>query len=290
MASLSRRPSGEAAVGELIELRDEEHGSQVTIAPVRGGLVTSFRVGKRELLYLEPLTLNDPTKNVRGGIPVLFPTPGKLENDCWRRGGQSGELKQHGFARNLPFEVVNAEPSRAEALLRLRSSAATLAVYPWEFALELTFRLEGAKLCIVSRIENASTRVMPCALGYHPYFFVSDKARAKIDVQATRIFDNVKKAYAPFTGFDFGAPEVDVHLLDNPRPAAALELGASGRLELRGSSDFSVWVVWALAGKDYVCLEPWTAPGNALNSGERLIELQPGAAHRSSLELEWFAP
>ena len=32
---------------------------------------------------------------------------------------------------------------------------------------------------------------------------------------------------------------------------------------------------FTLAGKDYVCLEPWTAPGNALNTGEDLIVLAP---------------
>jgi galactose mutarotase-like enzyme len=290
MSSLSRQPSGETAVGELIELLDEETQSRVTIAPARGALVTSFRVAGRELLYLDPATLSDATKNVRGGIPVLFPTPGKLEQDRWQWRGLSGELKQHGFARNLPFEVVKADASRAEVVLRLGPSAATLAAYPWEFSLELAFRLEGARLCIASLIENRSERVMPCGLGYHPYFLTTDKAHTRIDVRATRVFDNVKKAVLPFSGFDFSAPEVDLHLLDNPRAAAALEFGEGGRLELRGSRDFAIWVVWAVAGKDYVCLEPWTLPGNALNTGDRLTELGPGAVHRSSLELEWFAP
>jgi galactose mutarotase-like enzyme len=290
MSSLSKRPADGAAALELLELVDEETQNRVTIAPARGALVTSFRVAERELLYLDPATLYDTTKNVRGGIPVLFPTPGKLEQDRWQWHGQSGELKQHGFARNLPFEVVEAHPERAEAVLRLRASPATLAVYPWEFSLELTFRLEGSCLGIASRIENASPRPMPCALGYHPYFQVADKARTKVAVQATRMFDNVKKIYAPFAGFDLTAPEVDAHLLDNPRPSAALEFGDGGRLELRAASDFAIWVVWTVAGKEYVCLEPWTAPGNALNSGEHLTELEPGAVRHSWIALEWSTP
>jgi galactose mutarotase-like enzyme len=288
MSSLTRHPSGEAAVGELIELADPRSQSRVTIAPARGALVTSFRVGERELLYLDQATLNDATKNVRGGIPVLFPTPGKLAQDRWQWRGRGGELKQHGFARNLPFEVVKAAADSAEVTLRLGSSAATLAAYPWEFRFDLTFRLDGARLSIDSMAENLSREVMPFAIGYHPYFLTTDKAQLHVDASATRVFDNVKKAPGAFSGFNFSAPELDLHLLDNPRPAAALEFGASGRLELRGSPDFAIWVVWAVAGKDYVCLEPWSAPGNALNTGERLIELEPGAAHRSSVELEWF--
>jgi galactose mutarotase-like enzyme len=286
MSSLLKRASGEAAVGELIDLFDEENQTQVTIAPARGGLVTSFRVAGRELLYMDPATLNDATKNVRGGIPVLFPTPGKLEQDNWQQGTQRGELKQHGFARNLAFSVVKADSDQAELVLQLVASPATLAVYPWDFLFELSFRLEGKSLRIVSRIENRGRYAMPCALGYHPYFLVTDKARATIDVSATRMFDNVKKAIVPFTGFDLTASEVDLHLLDNPEPGSALDFGDGTRLALRASPDFSVWVVWTLAGKDYVCVEPWTAPGNALNSGERLMLLHPGAVQSSFFELD----
>jgi len=295
MPSLLRRPSGEPAVGELVELLDETHQSRVTIAPARGGLVTSFSVGGRELLYLDRATLNNAATNVRGGIPVLFPTPGKLEQDRWQSGEHSGTLQQHGFARNLPFCVVKADPAQAEVVLRLDSSAATLAVYPWEFRFELAFRLEGARLRITSRVENRSAHVMPFAIGYHPYFLVPDKARVAVDADATRVFNNVTKTVVPFTGFDLTAPEVDLHLLDSPRTSAALEFSnrspadKGGRVALNASPDFSVWVVWTLAGKDYVCLEPWTAPGNALNTGERLIQLPPGASHSSLFDLEWLA-
>jgi galactose mutarotase-like enzyme len=42
------------------------------------------------------------------------------------------------------------------------------------------------------------------------------------------------------------------------------------------SEELSYWVVWTLKGRDFVCLEPWTCPGNALNTGERLLHLPPG--------------
>ena len=39
---------------------------------------------------------------------------------------------------------------------------------------------------------------------------------------------------------------------------------------LEGSPEMTRWVIWTLAGKDFVCLEPWTCPGDALNTGDRL--------------------
>jgi galactose mutarotase-like enzyme len=119
---------------------------------------------------------------------------------------------------------------------------------------------------------------------------VDDKARAQLELAPTRIFDNVTKQYGPFEGFDLTAPEVDVHCLDHPETKSALALGDGRRIEVRGSADFGIWVVWTLAGKNFVCLEPWTAPGNALNTGEHLSLLEPGGTHVSRVEFELFAP
>jgi galactose mutarotase-like enzyme len=46
-------------------------------------------------------------------------------------------------------------------------------------------------------------------------------------------------------------------------------------------------VVWTVAGKGYVCLEPWTAALDALNTGEGLTELPPGAVSEGWVDLEW---
>jgi galactose mutarotase-like enzyme len=37
-------------------------------------------------------------------------------------------------------------------------------------------------------------------------------------------------------------------------------------------------VFWTLKDQSFSCLEPWTAPGNALNTGLDLIHL-PGGSH-----------
>src|SRR5688572_28318673 len=96
--------------------------ARAVIAPERGALVKSWIVNGRELLYLDDATFNDPTKNVRGGNPVLFPSPGKLEGDRYPR----GEMKQHGFARNLPWRVAG------EDRLVLEANDITRAQYPWD--------------------------------------------------------------------------------------------------------------------------------------------------------------
>jgi galactose mutarotase-like enzyme len=287
MPSISTRPSNSSAVGELFVLQDERRASQVTIAPQRGALVTSFRVGERELLYLDAGTLLDAGKNVRGGIPVLFPAPGKLEGDSWHRAGHTGAMKQHGFARNVRWTVSEQTSSPLASLtLTLESNDETRAQYPWNFKAELSYTLDNARLKIRMRVFNTDTTAMPFALGFHPYFHVTDKAHARIDTRATQAFDNVTKQTVPFTGFDFTAQELDMHLLDHGSTNATLALADGSRIQLKASSDFAYWVVWTLRGKEFVCLEPWTAPGNALNSGISLRSVEPGRQAEEQIEIE----
>ncbi|HMJ16080.1 MAG TPA: galactose mutarotase [Polyangiaceae bacterium] len=287
MPKVSSQSSAAEALGDLIVLEDEADHSRALIAPERGALVTSFSVGARELLYLDESTLIDATKNVRGGIPVLFPSPGKLKNDAWTRAGHSGTMKQHGFARNLPWTVASTSDTAALVTLELTSNAETLEQFPWPFHATLRFELSGASLRITARIENTGATPMPFALGYHPYFAVHDKARARIATRATRAYDNVQKRSVPFTGFDFTSTELDLHLLDHGASSCALLLADGTRLDVRGSPEFQRWIVWTLTGKDYVCLEPWTALGNALNTGEGLLEVEPGKSRELWVEFSF---
>jgi galactose mutarotase-like enzyme len=260
--------------------------THVTIAPHRGAIVTSFRVDDRELLYLDQATFNDRSKNVRGGIPILFPSPGKLENDSWTRAGRSGQLKQHGFARNAAWRVVDEGPSHAT--LGFDATPETLQSFPWRFAARLTYTVAPNSLCIDFQIENADDSAMPFAFGLHPYFVVTDKAKARVPTLATHAFNNVTKQVEPFTEFDFTQDEVDLHLLDHGSRRARLEIDDGSAVIIDASAEFVRWIVWTVGGKEYICVEPWTASGNALNSGDDLLELAPGERRglRTQISLE----
>ncbi len=270
---------------DAVALRAPSHGdpaSHVTLVPRRGALVTRWQVGGRERLYLDESTLADPTKNVRGGIPLLFPSPGKLEDGRFRRGGRSGAMKQHGFARDLPWTVLRQGPDAI--MLQLVSSDVTRAVFAWDFVAYLGVTVTERTLRLAVRVENTGKDPMPFGFGIHPYFLVHDKAHATITTAATKAYDNVRHEVVPFAGFELATGETDLHLLDHGSTESTLTMdGAS--VVVRTSPGFGRWVVWTLPGKDFVCLEPWTAPGNALNTGEGLIELAPGASKELWIEL-----
>jgi galactose mutarotase-like enzyme len=256
--------------------------ASVYLAPSRGGMATRFFVGERPIFYLDEATLLDTSKNVRGGNPVLFPSPGRLENDTFKtRDGKTGKMSQHGFGRTSSWDVV--AKSENELTLRLVSNEKTRAVFPWDFVATYRYTLDGPTLRIAQRIETTSPSV-PVAVGFHPYFQLADKdkGKARIPTESTRAWDNVAKkivtlAPSKVAGcpIDLTQPEVDIHLLDHEATMAVLELGDGHHIEVRASRHFQHWVVWTLAGKDFVCLEPWSAPGNALNTGEEILNAEP---------------
>lgn len=274
---------------ESLVLHDAAHGSRVVLAPSRGGMATRFFARGREAFYLDEATFLDLGKNVRGGNPVLFPQPGKLEGDTYRLGeGTTYAMKQHGFARNASWEVCGTSTDgAASATLALRASPDTRLQFPFDFSAEYTYSLRGAVLEIAQRFTNQGSQAMPFGAGFHPYFAIAqaDKAAATLATGATRAFDNVTKLEGPLGPIALGAAEVDLHFVDHgPNPCALR--WEHGEIEVRGSNEFSRWVVWTLPGKDFVCVEPWTCPGNALNTKQGLLVLQPGETRVLTVEIE----
>lgn len=255
------------------------------LSPERGGMATRFFVSGRPVFYLDEATLTDRTKNVRGGNPVLFPSPGRLASDRFTRDGKQGALGQHGFARNEPWEVISRRD--AAATLRLRANDRTRAGFPWDFVATLDYEVCESTLRIVARFTAEKDASLPFAFGYHPYFHVSaaEKARASVPTKATRGWDNVAKRDVAVSAIDLAEGETDLHLYDHEASAAKLVRGDGHAVALRGSDAFRRWVVWTQPGKDFVCLEPWTAGFDALNTGDALLRVSAGETAELWLEI-----
>jgi galactose mutarotase-like enzyme len=261
-------------------------GTRAEVVPERGALVSRFIVEGEPILFLDESTLADPSKNVRGGIPVLFPAPGVLPGGTYPAEGHTYSMRRHGFARDLPWAVRTREGSRV--VLALRDSEQTLREFPWRFEALLTVTLVGTALHLSFTAENRDSRPMPVHFGYHPYFYVpqDNKASATVETDASRAWDNRLGATGPFSELHLTGPEVDLHLLDHSLQGTTLERGPGLRpVELAWSPSFTTLVVWTLAGRDFVCVEPWTAPGGALQTGHGLLTVAPGATFSSEFEI-----
>ena len=76
--------------------------------------------------------------------PVLFPFVGSLKDKKFTVDGTDYPMGQHGFARDMEFELVSQ--TKDEAWFSLKSNDETLAKYPFEFVLEIGYKLSGSEI------------------------------------------------------------------------------------------------------------------------------------------------
>lgn len=209
--------------------------------------------------------------------PVLFPIVGSVWENVYRHDGETYALTQHGFARDMEFELV-AEGDR-DLLFRLMDNEETRKKYPFPFCLEIGYRIEGKKIEVVWTVRNTGDREMHFQIGAHPAFYFPD-----YDAETTERgyfgFDETEdlrhilisekgcadpdKEY-PLTLTD-GLLPLDVHTFD--KDALILEGGQVEQVILYNkekrpvlslSSDAPVMGLWSPPMKNapFVCIEPW---------------------------------
>lgn len=250
---------------DIDELTLDHGGVSARVAPGRGALVTALIVAGRDVLFMDRSTLADPSKSVRGGIPLLFPFAGRLDGD--RLVYADSTMKQHGFARNKAWTVV--EQRAGFARLALEADAGTRQVYPHAFRLEQSLTLLPRGLHVELLIHNRGSASMPVAPGWHPYFPCPSAAKPRVRPHGVDALDSAR--FTPGVEFDFGvtAPVTG---------RAAFDLPELGRLELGFSPEMRFLQCWGLPGRDFICLEPFLGPNNTINTPARL-EVAPGQAH-----------
>lgn len=268
-------------------LSDVSSQSQLEVVPERGGIIARWQVQGQEILYLDAERFANPNLSVRGGIPILFPICGNLPENAYTYKGQQYTLKQHGFARDLPWEVTEqVTQERVSLTLVLNSNEQTRAVYPFDFQLAFTYQLIGNSLEIQQRYTNHSDEPMPFSTGLHPYFRASDKTQLQFEIPATQFQDQRTKTSHRFDGFDFNSDEIDIAFRQLSRQQASVKDNSrSLQMQLDWDDAYSTLVFWTVKGKDFYCLEPWSAPRNAINTGENLIQLAPNASRETSVRL-----
>lgn len=273
---------------ETYILTDQDAQSRLEVVPERGGIITRWSIRDQDILYLDAERFKDSSLSVRGGIPILFPICGNLPDNTYTYEGKQYILKQHGFARDLPWDVTNEVTHDLVSLtLTLKSNDQTRAVYPFDFQLAFTYQLQGNTLEIQQRYTNLSTAPMPFSSGFHPYFVTSDKNQLEFEIPASEYQDQITKEVHPFSGnFDMNQDELDLAFRQITSTTASItDRGRSLKIALNYSDFYSTLVFWTVKGKDFYCLEPWSAPRNALNTGENLTYLAPGDTFEASFQI-----
>ena len=145
----------------------------------------------KELLYLSPQAVLDGSAAIRGGIPV-----------CWPQFNRRGPLVKHGFARVVPWRVL--EQSDASVTLRLTRAdvpeallqdAQGIMAWPHDFEVDLTVRLLSARLDVQLQVRNTGAQAFAFTTALHSYLGVDDVAALAISgADGQRYWDAVTGA------------------------------------------------------------------------------------------------
>lgn len=210
-----------------------------------------------------------------GRAPLLFPVVGKPAGEVIRIDGREYPMKQHGFARRLPFTLI--DHSDSHATFRLEASDETRPHYPFDFILDATFRLDAATLHTEITITNPGSNELPASFGFHPAFawplpYGHDRANHRI-VLSRNESENVRPIAAdgtilpgitpvPFDGRTLALTDDlfahDALVWDDIR-STSLTYGANDggpSLEI-AFPDTPMLGIWTKPGARYICVEPW---------------------------------
>ncbi|KYG32950.1 aldose 1-epimerase family protein [Priestia endophytica] len=100
--------------------------------------------------------------------PVLFPIVGRLKGDQYQIDGQTYEMSQHGFLRDVEFNIDDHTTEQVSFVFE--PAGRFLDVYPYEFKATIYYILNKDSLIVRWKIENDSKEEMYFSIGAHPAF------------------------------------------------------------------------------------------------------------------------
>jgi galactose mutarotase-like enzyme len=201
--------------------------------------------------------------------PNLFPIVGKLKNDSFQYKKKTYLMKQHGFARDLEFEVVKQTNNSVE--LSLRDNEKTRQQYPFSFCFSILYELVGKIIYISYKTINMGDEVLPYSVGGHPGFdinlpienyklnfyesFISERwiiedglysgKTEKMKIDGTL---NLKSEFFMLDALVFKAPSFSKVTLEN---------SSLGKIITLGSNNWEAIGFWTKQGAPFLCIEPW---------------------------------
>lgn len=110
--------------------------------------------------------------------PILFPVVGSHKDFKYIHQGIEYDLGQHGFARDMIFEVK--EEKKNEIWFRLEENEETKLVYPFAFCLELGYILSDNEVKVVWKVINTGEELLHFSIGGHPGFMIPEDKEGKL--------------------------------------------------------------------------------------------------------------
>jgi galactose mutarotase-like enzyme len=222
--------------------------------------------------------------------PILFPIVGTLVDGKYAYEGNVYNLPRHGFARDNEFAVASVGDD--QVIFLLESNGRFLDVFPFEFALTITYSIDGMSLTVSYGVENRGSGDMYFSLGAHPAFAVPLVAGTRYE-DYYLLFNTKELANRwPITREGLISPSSTAFLVQSNRvdlTHALFEDDAVVLKELRSKvvslrcnehphgldfhfEGFRYLGIWSARHADFVCIEPWCGIADTVGHSGQLVD------------------
>lgn len=238
------------------------------------------------------------------GVPFLHPWANRLSHFGYTAGGHEVTLERssplllldtaglpiHGVLsanRDWTLRELAAEAEQARLVASLEYDRPDLlAVFPFRHRIEIEVVLADGAVQVTTTLSATGDEPAPVAFGFHPYlqlpgvprsqWEVSFPVRRRLVLDQHMIPSGETEPTEPIVG-PIGDRNWDdgFDRLDSPR---RFEVRAGARtIAVEYLDGYPVAQIFAPPGQEYLCIEPMTAPGNALNGPDDALEwVAPG--------------
>jgi aldose 1-epimerase len=310
---------------EIVQLSDPARRIEVSIAPSIGNIAYELKVNGKNALWTPFQSLGEfQRKPALCGVPFLAPWANRLDQDAFYANGKKFNLNPglnnlrrdsnqkpiHGLVAFSPRWKVtgmaaDGESAHVTSRLEFWRFPDFMAQFPFAHTIEMTYRLSNGMLEVETVLDNHSAEPMPVGIGYHPYFQIHDAPRDqwKVHLAANERLE-LSELLIP-TGERKPNPFPDPVSLSGTQlddVFGGLARGPEGKaiFSVKGNHEkvsvlygpkYTVAVVYAPQGRNFICFEPMAAVTNGFNLAYAGVykELQSVPAGGQWRESFWIA-
>ena len=241
------------------------------------------------------------------GLPLLAPWANRLDGTAYRVGrvrvdlggldvtSDGNGLPIHGTTWREAWGIAGITTGARIARLRahlLYDRPDQLAAFPFPHRIEVTASVDGTALAIETSVRPTSDRAVPVSFGYHPYLRLPEGARSGwrlvLPAREHLALDDRGIPTGRQTEESAEAEPIGTRTFDD-----AYAVSTPCRMEIRGArhglrvdfdEGYPYLQVYAPARSGFACLEPMTAPTNALGTGS-YPSVAPGGVYTARFSL-----
>ena len=262
-----------------------------------GAELTSIQHDGKEILFQGAQVL-DSNGNIywKRQAPILFPIVGQLKNSTTQIEGNTYQMSQHGFARDMDFDEISKTETKHHYMLKYNEE--TLKKYPYKFELHVIYKIVGDALQVSYEVKNIDNRKIYFGIGGHPAF-KCDYSTGDYEIVFEQNEENIeflklRNGLIDTKNATNILEENKIHLTENifDNDAIIMKNIKSNKVILQNRNtnkkilefdftDFPYLALWSKKGAPFVCIEPWQNTADKIDSNqiykekENILSIEP---------------